>query len=163
MVSLQGRAHGTEAFFTLESLDASTAPPIESVVRRVASIVKNLLTFARQEKQSHSPAYLADIVSAVLSLIQTVMRHDQIDLQVDIPRDLPKFKCRGQQIQQVLMNLMTNARDALNERYPDYSPQKKLQISARLFEKDGRHVDLATIRDIAAGMERPSSNAIIMT
>ena len=40
VVSLQGRAHGTEAFFTLESLDASTAPPIESIVRRVASLVR---------------------------------------------------------------------------------------------------------------------------
>ena len=40
VVSLQGRAHGTEAFFTLESLDASTAPPIDEVVRRVASLVR---------------------------------------------------------------------------------------------------------------------------
>ena len=81
------------------------------------------------------------------------MRHDQIDLQVDIPEDLPKFKCRSQQIQQVLMNLMTNARDALNARYPDYSPQKQLRVSARLLEKDGRRYIRTTVEDFGTGIE----------
>ena len=121
--------------------------------QRVATIVRNLLTFARHEKQTHSPAFLSDIVSSVLTLIQTVMRHDQIDLQVDIPEDLPKFKCRSQQIQQVLMNLMTNARDALNARYPDYSPQKQLRVSARLLEKDGRRYIRTTVEDFGTGIE----------
>ena len=67
---------------------------------------------------------MADIVSAVLSLIQTVMRHDQIAMEVSVPEDLPLFKCRSQQIQQVLMNLMTNARDALNERFPRLQSSK---------------------------------------
>ena len=120
--------------------------------RRIAKIVRNLLTFARQEKQAHSPARLADIVSAVLSLIQTVMRHDQIALELDIPEDLPKIKCRSQQIQQVLMNLMTNARDALNERYPGYSPEKTLRIAAEVIIKQGRRFIRTTVEDTGPGI-----------
>jgi hypothetical protein len=37
VVSLQGRAHATEAFFTLEPLDTRPVPTIESVVREVAA------------------------------------------------------------------------------------------------------------------------------
>lgn len=37
VVSLQGRAYATEAFFTLEQLDSRPAPPIESVVRAIAA------------------------------------------------------------------------------------------------------------------------------
>jgi hypothetical protein len=37
VVSLQGRAHATEAFFTLEQLDARPAPPIDSIVRQIAA------------------------------------------------------------------------------------------------------------------------------
>jgi len=85
------------------------AKEIVHETQRIAEIVRNLLTFARDEKQSHSPAKFSDIVNSVLSLIQTVLRRDQIDLHVLIPEDLPKIKCRSQQIQQVLMNLMTNA------------------------------------------------------
>lgn len=37
VVSLQGRAHATEAFFTLEPMDARAVPPIESIVRQIAA------------------------------------------------------------------------------------------------------------------------------
>jgi PAS domain S-box-containing protein len=135
-----------------ESPEAELADEIIRETKRVATIVQNLLTFARHEKQSHSPAYLSDIVSAVLSLIQTVMRHDQIDLQVNIADGLPKLKCRSQEIQQVLMNLMTNARDALNERYPEYSPEKKLRLSARLIKKGGKSYIRTTVEDTGPGI-----------
>lgn len=121
--------------------------------RRVATIVRNLLTFARYEKQAHSPARMTDIVSAVLSLIQTVMRHDQISLELSVPEDLPPFECRSQQIQQVLMNLMTNARDALNERYPGYHPQKILRlVSEVIVKEDGRRFIRTTVEDTGAGI-----------
>lgn len=120
--------------------------------RRIARIVKNLLTFARQDQQTQSPARLSNIVSAVLSLIQMVMRHDRITLEVDIPEDLPQIRCRSQQIQQVLMNLITNARDALNERYPDYSPGKKLRVSAKIVQKQGRRFIRTTVEDFGSGI-----------
>jgi len=119
---------------------------------RVAKIVRNLLTFARHEKQSHSPARICDIVAAVLSLVQTVIRHDRIILELDIPQDLPKIKCRSQQMQQVLMNLMTNARDALNERYPEYSPEKRLRIVSGLIFKQDRKYIRTTVEDFGSGI-----------
>jgi signal transduction histidine kinase len=120
--------------------------------KRVARIVRNLLTFARHEKQSHSPAQLSDVVASVLSLIQAVMRHDQIDLHIDIPDDLPSVKCRSQQIQQVLMNLMTNSRDALNQKYPSYSPEKQLRISVRLIVRNDRRFVRTTVEDFGTGI-----------
>jgi PAS domain S-box-containing protein len=119
---------------------------------RVARIVRNLLTFARHEKRSYSQALLSDIVSAVLSLIRTVMRHDQIVLELSIPEDLPKIMCRSQQIQQVLMNLMTNARDALNERYPAYSPDKRLRVFAEVIMKEDRRFIRTTVEDWGIGI-----------
>ena len=80
---------------------------------------------------------LADIVNDTLSLIASIFRKDQINVAVVVPDDLPKIKCRSQQIQQVLMNLFTNARDALNERYPEFDDDKVLKITCALFEKEG--------------------------
>ncbi len=136
-----------------EDPSAEFAQEILKETERIAAIVKNLLTFARQEKRAHSPAHMADIISSVLSLVQTVMRHDQIDLQVDIEEGLPKFKCRSQQIQQVLMNLMTNSRDALNERYPGYSPDKRMRVATRLVEKEGKRYIRTTVEDTGAGIQ----------
>ncbi len=110
---------------------AHYAGEIVHETERVATIVRNLLQFARQEKQAHSPARLADIVEQTLSLFRAVLRRDQVTLTVDVPDGLPALKCRSQQIQQVLMNLLTNARDALNERYPGYHADKTISITAR--------------------------------
>jgi len=131
---------------------AAHAAEIVAETERVATIVRNLLQFARQEKQSHSPARIADIVEQTLSLFQAVLRHDQITLTVDVPADLPSLKCRSQQIQQVLMNLLTNARDALNERYPGYHPDKTIRITVRPFERDGRAWLRLTVADQGNGI-----------
>ena len=50
------------------------------------------------------------------------------------------------------MNLMTNARDALNTRYTDYSPQKQLRVSARLMEKGERKYIRTTVEDRGTGI-----------
>jgi len=119
---------------------------------RVATIVRNLLQFSRTDKQSHSPACMADVIESTLSLIRSVIRHDQITLTVNVPSDLPQLKCRSQQIQQVLMNLMTNARDALNERYPCHDPDKVLNLSANLSEKEGGRWICVTVEDHGIGI-----------
>lgn len=128
--------------------------------QRISEIVRNLLKFSRDEKQTFSPARMSSIVGAVLSLIQTVLRHDQIELHVEVPYDLPEIMCRSQQIQQVLMNLMTNARDALNERYPGYSHRKQVYITAALVEKQNRKLIRTSIKDYGTGIPSEISKRI---
>ena len=110
---------------------ATYAGEIIHETERVATIVRNLLQFARQEKHTYSLARPADLVEQTLSLVRAVLRRDQITLTVDVPEDLPALKCRSQQIQQVVMNLLTNARDALNAKYPGYHADKTIRITAR--------------------------------
>lgn len=141
----------------LDSLDADTknaefAKEIVSESNRIAVIVKNLLQFSRNEKQQYSTATIKDIVESTLSLINTVMKHDQIDLQIDIPEDLPQLKCRSQQIQQVIMNLMTNARDTLNEKYPGYHEDKIIKLNCKQFNKEDRKWIRITVEDHGNGI-----------
>ncbi len=128
------------------------AEGISKETERVATIVSNLLTYARQDKESHSPARIDDILNNTISLIGTIVRRDQIDLQLDIPVGLPKIKCRSQQIQQVLMNLLTNSRDALNERYPQYDPDKIMNVTVRPFEEGGRRWLRIMVEDHGTGI-----------
>lgn len=128
------------------------ATEIKRESQRVTVIVRNLLTFARQDKPVRAPARMCDIVDATLSLVRTIMRHDQISLIVDVPMDLPVVNCLSQQIQQVLTNLLTNARDALNARYPSYDENKRITVSARVIEKNGRHWLRTTVEDCGCGV-----------
>lgn len=100
---------------------------------RVAAIVRNLLTFARKDESPvRSQVRLCDILDSTMVLLKTLMRHDHIALELDVPEDLPAVRCQSQQIQQVLMNLLTNARDALNEKYPAPDENKKIRITAKV-------------------------------
>ena len=100
----------------------------------------------------HDAARLVDIVEATLSLISTVIKRDQITLQVEVPADLPQVNCRSQQIRQVLMNLVTNARDALNEKYPGFDKDKLIRLTAALVERQGRKFIRTTVEDHGCGI-----------
>jgi C4-dicarboxylate-specific signal transduction histidine kinase len=113
---------------------------LQGIIRegeRIGSITRNLLTFARDMRETHSPARVADILDATLELLGRRLQTDSIDLRIDVPEDLPKVRCRSQQIQQVFMNLIANARHALNARYPHEDSDKILEISAGVIDMDG--------------------------
>jgi C4-dicarboxylate-specific signal transduction histidine kinase len=91
-----------------------------------------LLAFARPSETHFSPTHLEDVWRLTLNLVGQSFLKYNIQLQVDIPPDLPKVRARTQQLQQVLLNLVTNARDALNEKYPGVHSNKRVSIRARL-------------------------------
>ena len=127
---------------------------------RIAKIVRNLLSFSRQDKETHSSANIRDIIDSSLSLMGSLLKKDQITLDLDIPDDLLQVKCRSQQIQQVVINLLTNARDALNERYPEYDENKLVRITVRPFEKDGKNWIRTTVEDHGAGIPKKVAQRI---
>lgn len=119
---------------------------------RIARIVRNLLTFSRQHREHHSPARLKDIVDAVLSLSRKKIEKSFVDLVVDVPEDLPRIKCRSEQLQQVVMNLLINALHALDERYPARDPNKRLQITGSEIDINGRPFLRLTVEDTGTGI-----------
>ncbi len=127
----------------------------EEIIReteRVATVVRNLLRFARVTEVERSATRIEDIVDSTLSLVKTVVRHDRIILKVDVPLGLPPIECCSQQIQQVLMNLVINARDSLNQKYAGYGGKKIIEVTARSFERDQQLWDEITVRDNGLGI-----------
>ena len=136
------------------SAEAEFAQEIIHETNRISYIVKNLLQFSRQEKQSHSYASMYDIVNQTLSLVNTIIRKDQILFDVQMEEGLPDIKCRSQQIQQVLMNLLTNSRDALNEKYPGCHKNKIMNLTCRRMEKDGKPWIRTVVEDHGVGIPK---------
>ncbi|MCA8964106.1 MAG: PAS domain S-box protein [Planctomycetes bacterium] len=80
---------------------------------RIAEIVKDLLQFARDDQDRAQPTFLPDVVQRTLRLIGENFKRHGITLRVTVPEELPQVLARPQQIQQVLLNLLINAKDAL--------------------------------------------------
>lgn len=139
------------------------AEEILAETHRVASLVRNLLAFSRQDRHPHALAHVRAIVEESLALMRTIMRHDQIGLRVDVAPDLPEIVCHSQQIQQVLMNLLVNARDALNEKYPGHAESKWVSISARVMDVPllPGDVDGATAFSVEEGGASPDTSRAV--
>ena len=136
------------------------AREIISESERISDIVKSLLQFSRIDKQSHSYASITDIINHTVSLIRTVIKKDQIDFQINLQDDLPDIKCRSQQVQQVLMNLLTNARDALNEKYPGFNQDKIIRLFCVQIQYDGRRWIRIIVEDHGNGIPQDIQDKI---
>ena len=145
---------------TPDTVPANYATEIIYESERISEIVKSLLEFSRFEKQAHSYASIYDIINHTVSLIRTLIRKDQIDLRLDLEDDLPMIKCRSQQIQQVVMNLLTNARDALNERYPNHHPDKIIVLKCTQFNEKNRRWIRITVEDHGKGISKDLQDKI---
>jgi PAS domain S-box-containing protein len=121
--------------------------------KRIAGIVNDLLTFAREEKERRTPARIDEVINATLSLIRSTLESDAILVDVLVPEGLAYVSCRSHKIQQVLMNLLTNARDALNERYPGMHPDKRIRIVADEFERQGAEWVRIVVEDSGMGID----------
>ena len=143
-----------------DELNREFAGEILRETKRVSQIVRNLLQFSRQDKERYSQAMVDDVIEKTLSLINTILRHDQITLELDIQEDLPALECRSQQIQQVLMNFITNARDALNEKYPGYDENKKIIVTAKTqMLKDGTGIRIE-VKDYGNGIAQKAKDRV---
>lgn len=99
---------------------------------RVAGIVKNLLDFARKSDDKPSPVAVGDIIADTLELVGKQLNNDGIILELDIQNNLPKVNVNSLKIQQVFVNLCSNARYALNHKYPKVHENKILTIESKL-------------------------------
>lgn len=98
---------------------------------RVATIVKSLLSFAREGEETKGPVNLHEIIAEVLALTKAQLLKDGVTLSLEVPKNLPEINGNFQQIQQVLLNTINNSRDALNKKYPGPDPGKSLLIGAK--------------------------------
>ncbi|HEY6010165.1 MAG TPA: ATP-binding protein, partial [Nitrospirota bacterium] len=119
---------------------------INQQVHRIARIVRNLGDFARLYPRQKVPMNLRDILENTLNLVRYDKNFRKIEIRTDV-RETPPIKIDPDQIQQVFLNLILNARDAM----PDGG---KLSISVGVadgsvemrFSDTGHGVD-AEVRD----------------
>jgi two-component system cell cycle sensor histidine kinase/response regulator CckA len=94
---------------------ADALPDLESILRncdRAASLTRQLLAFSRQQTLAPQPIDLGQLATRAGRLLKRLIG-EHIDLRFDLPDEVLAVEADPTQIEQVLMNLAINARDAM--------------------------------------------------
>lgn len=119
---------------------------------RIAGIVKGLLSFARESKEEKRRVHIREILSDTLFLYEAQMRKDGVNLKVDIPEGLSEIIANPQEIQQVFLNIVSNARYTLNQKYPERHKDKVIEIRGAEVKIDDCPYVKITFYDRGAGI-----------
>ncbi len=84
--------------------------------QRVARTARGLLSFVRQSPGQRGPVDLNRVVEDALLLVGKQMSRDHVEIDTTLDRRLPPLLGDADALQQVLVNLLINARDAVAER-----------------------------------------------
>ncbi|OLC85580.1 MAG: hypothetical protein AUI86_11985 [Gemmatimonadetes bacterium 13_1_40CM_3_66_12] len=94
----------------------TAAETIYSEARRASRIVQNLLTFARQHKAEKVPTAINQVLDDTLELRGYELRVRGIDVRREYDESIPETMADAHQLQQVFLNLITNAEQAMEQR-----------------------------------------------
>lgn len=86
---------------------------IISESRRAANIVRGLLDFARQRPPERRPVQINDVVHSTLELLSYELQTHNVHYELSLAPDLPTIQADAHQLQQVFVNLISNAYQAI--------------------------------------------------
>ncbi len=138
--------------------DTRLAPVLEKITQqtfRASEIVNGLLNFSRTSGSEFTPIDLNQLLRDTATLLEHQFKTAQVALVTDFDPSLPRIHGNQGKLQQVVLNLMLNAKDAMFG-----VPDATLRIATGHDLTVGSGKVFATIQDTGAGIEREHLNRI---
>lgn len=126
----------------------TVAQQISSQVDRASEIINHLRDFARVSDIKAHKVDINEPIRDVFKILGQQLRLRQIELELDLDKDLPPIMADSNRLEQVFINLVTNARDAMEDKTPGLT--KLLKI--RSFVDNGDVV--VTVSDTGKGIPK---------
>jgi PAS domain S-box-containing protein len=114
---------------------------------RASEVIASVRAMFGKDHREKSLLKINDLICHVLSIVHGEMESQEVSLQVELPEKIPKILADRMQLQQVLLNLFTNAVEAMGS-VTDRA--RMLSIKSEIHDRDGV---LITIKDTGPGID----------
>jgi len=108
---------------------------IDSNVDRATKIINHMRQFARKSDMELENVQVNDVLEGAFEIFSQQLKLRGIEVQRDIEKDLPRIKADPGRLEQVFINLLINARDAIEEKRAVNTPKngdKKIRLHTKL-------------------------------
>jgi len=122
--------------------------------RRIEGIVKNLLDFSRYRVQEPEPLRAETLILDCLELVKHQLQKEHILIQTSFSEQLPPVFCNAPQIKQVILNIISNSRYALNRKFSLPHKNKLLIFKTAAVYRGIKPFIRITITDYGVGIEQ---------
>ncbi len=110
--------------------------------KRAEDLTRQLLAFSRKQVYKPEILDLNDVIKDIDKMLRRLLDAD-IDIESIFAKELPKIKADRSQLEQIFMNLVLNARDALNASEHQVDSKKiTIETGEACFDETPQHIDL---------------------
>jgi PAS domain S-box-containing protein len=145
---------------TIEDEDLRTmANDIVANVDRAAGVIKHVRDFARQSELIHSKVNINDPIKDVFKVFGHQLKVHDIETVLDLDPDIPNIMAEHNRLEQVLINLVSNAIDAMDEKNDQPGSQdSSKRLSIKSFVENDQVI--VHVKDTGTGMSEEVKHKI---
>jgi len=137
------------SFLLKRATDEETRSDLETIVhetKRCRDIVRGLLDFARQVPPKKGPVEFNAVVERALAIVDHQLEVQNIQVTKSLRSDLPSISADANQLQQVVLNLLVNAADAID------GDVRQIYLATDRKRLEGREVIELKVADTGRGI-----------
>lgn len=127
-------------------------------VDRASQIINDMREFGRKDKANLEPVDLLDVIVKAERMFKEQFRLREVHLAIKHPEEMPRIMAEPHRMEQVVINLIVNARDSVCKRWEDGDHGEPREVCVELITRP-YGVDLA-VSDNGTGMDEKTKRQI---
>ncbi|MBF0225533.1 MAG: GHKL domain-containing protein [Desulfobacterales bacterium] len=135
-----------------DSMEAKAAKKIIQHVNRASGIIDNMRSFARADTDINEFTDIAKCIRNGLSFFNEQFRIHDINLFVSLPDELIIKGINSQKFEQIVVNLISNARYAVDKKAQIYGTDVEKKVFINLYCSDAKQAIIFEVKDNGIGM-----------